>query len=149
MLLDHELKVSGHTTMGSVSVTGDFSMLNGTLNVNSLTETFNTISGSTGSVSHSLNSSNLFYHSDLSGDLDIDFTDVPSSNGTAVGLTIMISQGSTDYTINSLSVNGESVTIKWNGGTPSTTPNNVDVFGFSILRVNNNWVVLGLMSTFN
>jgi hypothetical protein len=114
-----------------------------------LTETFNTISGSTGSVSHSLNSSNLFYHSDLSGDLDIDFTDVPSSNGTAVGLTIMISQGSTDYTINSLSVNGESVTIKWNGGTPSTTPNNVDVFGFSILRVNNNWVVLGLMSTFN
>ena len=78
--------------------------------------------------------------------------EVPTTDNKAIGLTVIVEQGSTAYKITGLKINSEdegAVSISWYGGSqPTGTINSTDIFAFSLIKVNNTWRVLGQKTTF-
>lgn len=73
------------------------------------------------------------------------FTNVPTAAGQATTVSIIHQQGATGYWPTAVQINGAAATIKWAGGmAPVPTPNNVDLFTFTLIRTTSNtWLVLG------
>jgi hypothetical protein len=94
----------------------------------------------------------IAYVSNASSDLVIDVIEVPTTDNKAIGLTVIVEQGSTAYKITGLKINSEdegAVSISWYGGSqPTGTINSTDIFAFSLIKVNNTWRVLGQKTTF-
>lgn len=104
----------------------------------------------TGTVEHNLNNGNIFYHSTISANFTANFINVSTTNNTAIGVSLILNQGSTAYISNALQINGSSVTIKWVGGSaPSGNANQIDVISFTLLRVSSSWTVLAVLNTYN
>ena len=152
--------VSSSTTSGALIVTGGVG-IGGTLNVGvdlfisgltSLTytsEKLNTKTSATGTVTHNLSTGSVFYHSSISSNFTANFTNVPTTNDRAIGVTLVLAQGVTPYMSTALQIDGSAQTIKWiNNSTPTGTASKVDIVGFSLIRTGSAWTVLGQYSTY-
>ena len=152
--------VSSSTTSGALIVTGGVG-IGGTLNVGvdlfisgltSLTytsEKLNTKTSATGTVTHDLSTGSVFYHSSISSNFTANFTNVPTTNDRAIGVTLVLAQGVTPYMSTALQIDGSAQTIKWiNNSTPTGTASKVDIVGFSLIRTGSAWTVLGQYSTY-
>ena len=152
--------VSSSTTSGALIVTGGVG-IGGTLNVGvdlfisgltSLTytsEKLNTKTSATGTVTHNLSTGSVFYHSSISSNFTANFTNVPTTNDRAIGVTLVLAQGVTPYMSTALQIDGSAQTIKWvNNTTPTGTASKVDIVGFSLIRTGSAWTVLGQYSTY-
>ena len=158
----------GHTTSstgfstGALVVTGGVG-IGGTLNIGAdlgisglTTLTFTseklntkTSAGSAGTVTHDLSTGSVFYHSSISNNFTANFTNVPTTNDRALGVTLILAQGGTPYMSTALQIDGSAQTIKWvNNITPTGTANKVDIVGFSLIRTGSAWTVLGQYSTY-
>ena len=158
----------GHTTAstgfstGALVVTGGVGV-GGTLNVGAdlgisglttltyTSEKLNTktSAGSAGTVTHDLSTGSVFYHSSISNNFTANFTNVPTTNDRALGVTLILAQGGTAYMANLLQIDGTTQTVKWvNNSTPTGTANKVDIVGFSLIRTGSAWTVLGQYSTY-
>jgi hypothetical protein len=158
----------GHTTAstgfstGALVVTGGVGV-GGTLNIGAdlgisglttltyTSEKLNTktSAGSAGTVTHDLSTGSVFYHSSISNNFTANFTNVPTTNDRALGVTLILAQGVTPYMANVLQIDGTTQTVKWvNNTTPTGTASKVDIVGFSLIRTGSAWTVLGQYSTY-
>jgi hypothetical protein len=151
---------STSTTTGALVVTGGVG-IGGTLNVGAdlsisglttltyTSEKLNTKTSATGTVTHDLSTGSVFYHSSISNNFTANFTNVPTTNDRALGVTLILAQGGTPYMSTALQIDGSAQTIKWvNNITPTGTANKVDIVGFSLIRTGSAWTVLGQYSTY-
>ena len=111
--------------------------------------TTKTSAGSAGTVTHDVSTGSIFYHSSISNNFTANFTNVPTTNDRAIGVSLVLAQGGTGYIVNVLQIDGSTQTIKWvNNITPTGTANKVDIVGFSLIRTGSAWTVLGQYSTY-
>jgi len=115
-----------------------------------IAEVVETKSSATGVVEHDLSNGNIFYHSTISADFTVNFINVPTTNNIAIGVSLILNQGSSSYFTDTLQINGNSVTIKWVGGVvPFGNANQIDVISYTLLRVDSTWTVLASLNTYN
>lgn len=108
-----------------------------------------TSAGAAGTVTHDLSTGSVFHHSSISNNFTANFTNVPTTNDRAIGVTLILVQGITPYVPNILQIDGTTQTIKWvNNTTPTGTASKVDIAGFSLIRTGSAWTVLGQYSTY-
>ena len=153
---------STSTSTGALIVTGGAGIA-GTLNIGAdlgisglttltyTSEKLNTktSAGSAGTVTHDLSTGSVFYHSSISNNFTANFTNVPTTNDRALGVTLILAQGITPYMSTVLQIDGAAQTIKWvNNTTPTGTASKVDIVGFSLIRTGSAWTVLGQYSTY-
>ena len=134
----------------SFSLTSYGATINEVINLDSVTEKLVPYDEPASQISHNFLMGSIAYVSNASSDLIIDVIEVPTTNNKAIGLTVIIEQGSTAYKITGLKINsGSPVSISWYGGSqPTGTINSTDIFAFSLIKVNNTWRVLGQKTTF-
>ena len=122
----------------------------GTSTFQQSTEKLQTKTAATGTVTHDYSLGALFYHSSISANFTANITNVPTTNDRSIIVVMLLSQGVTAYIPNALQIDGSSRTIKWiNGSVPTGNANQIDVVSFSLIRVSNNWTVLGQLVTYN
>ena len=135
---------------GSLNVGADLS-ISGLTTLTFTSEKLNTktSAGSAGTVTHDLSTGSVFYHSSISNNFTANFTNVPTTNDRALGVTLILAQGGTPYMSTALQIDGSAQTIKWvNNTTPTGTASKVDIVGFSLIRTGSAWTVLGQYSTY-
>jgi hypothetical protein len=143
-------------TMGDMSVPGTIisngATINEIANLESVVETIVPYESPSSEITHSFIDGSIIYVTGATSDVLINITNVPTANNKAIGLTVMIEQGSTAYDITSLQINSEGegpVSINWYGGSqPSGTINSTDIFAFSLIKVNSTWRILGQKTSF-
>ena len=112
-------------------------------------EAFDTLTGSTGTVTHDCNNGHVFYHTGASGDITANFTNLGLTAEFATNLTVIINQGATPYEVTAVQIGGAAQTINWQGGSqPTGNANGIDAFSFTILNDSGTYVVLGQMVDF-
>jgi hypothetical protein len=78
-----------------------------------------------------------------------DVVNVPTTNGRASSVVLVIEQTASPMIPTSMYVNGTVQPIKWQGGSiPLGTSLGVDVVTFTIIRRSNAWIVLGQLVSF-
>ena len=150
-------------TLTSVSVSGNANVANINANTNASFTGWMTSQQATEvlvesgplastTATYSLTTGASFYHSSiLSGaNWTANFTNVPTTDGRSIVVTIIAAQGATPYVPSTVQINGTTQTLKWSSGaSPSGTANGVDIFSFALLRVGGAWVqILGSSSFF-
>ena len=115
-----------------------------TLNVNRVVEGMAERTSVNGTTVFDYNTSQQFYISSTTANFIPNFTNIPTVVNKIITLTLIVQQGATGYWPTALQINGAAATIKWAGGmAPVTTPNNIDVFQFSLIRTAaGTWIVL-------
>lgn len=108
------------------------------------------IFGATNSVVvYDFNNGSTFYHSTASTNYSANFINIPETDNRTITTKVIISQGPTGYSPNSILINGVTQSVKWLGGTYSVSSNSVDVIEFTFLRTNS-WIeVLGQITSFS
>jgi hypothetical protein len=121
-------------------------------NIDSVTEKLVPYNATSTGITHNFLSGSIAYVSNPSSDFVIDVVETPITNNKAIGLTVIVEQGTPAYKITGLKINSNdegSVSINWFGGIqPTGTTNSTDIFAFSLIKVNNTWRVLGQKTTF-
>jgi hypothetical protein len=143
-------------TLGDMSVPGSITSNGATINeianLESVVETIVPYESPSSGITHSFIDGSIIYVTGATSDILINITNVPTTNNKAIGLTVMIEQGSTAYDITSLQINSEDegpVSINWYGGNqPSGIINSTDIFAFSLIKVNSTWRILGQKTSF-
>jgi hypothetical protein len=121
----------------------------GTVTLPIISEPLSALSSATGTVTHNLNTSSIFYHTSVAANFTANFTNVPVTTNRVISSTLIIVQGATAYIPNAVQIDGVSTTIKWADGTePTGNVNNVDVVAFSLINNNGTWTVIGALSMF-
>jgi len=102
-------------------------------------------------VTHNLSLGATFYHTTASANFTANFTNVPTTAGRSVVVTLVIVQGATPYIPNVVQIEGTAQTIKWPGGiVPLGRANSTDVVSFALFRDSSSWIqVLGSYSTYS
>lgn len=109
---------------------------------------FNTLGATNSLVIYDFNTGSTFYHSTASTNYSANFINIPETDNKSITTKIIISQGATGYLPSSILINGVTQSVKWLGGTYSSS-NSVDVIEFNFLRTNS-WVeVLGQITSFS
>jgi len=124
--------------------------VNGITNVESIAEVMDSKTAATGTVVHDFTTTDVFYHSSISASFTANFTNVPTTSGRIMSVTLVLAQGGTGYLPTAVQINGVSQTIKWAGNTqPTPQANKTDVVVFTLIRTGAGaWVVLGQMSSY-
>lgn len=100
-------------------------------------------------VEHNFSESSIWYHTSISLTFTPNFTNVPTDNNWNSIVTLVLSQSTTPYIPTSIQINGVSQTIKWiNAEVPTGNANSIDVISFSLMRISNNWTVLGSLTRY-
>jgi hypothetical protein len=103
-----------------------------------------TITGSTGTVTHDCTNSKTFYHENVSGSFVVNLTNLDLSSGYNTEVSLIISQGSTGYLPTGVQISSVDQTLTWEGESyPSPSTNNVDIAKFNISNIGGNYLVLG------
>mgnify|MGYP000880706726 FL=1 len=130
------INVGNNILKDKVYVDNNEIYLTGITNLKSVRESVVTYSNPGSGVTLDYTASGISTISDLVSDVDINLINVPLSANIATSYNILIYQGSTGYTINSLSINGASpsYTIEWQDGIqPIGSVASVDIFRFMII----------------
>ena len=129
--------------VGNSEFYGDVS-ISGQTNLEEVVETLNTKTAATGTVVHDFSTGAIWYHSSISSNFTVNITNVPTTNGKVITITLILSQGATGYYPNALQIDGVAQTIKWiNNSTPTPSTNRIDTASFSLIRTGSAWTVLG------
>lgn len=129
-------------SQGVIGYTGSAAnVLTGVIN---FWEVITPLTGATGTVVHNYSLSEVFYHTSVAANFTANFTNVPTTSNSALGVAIIIAQGANAYLPNALQINGLAQTILWQGGSaPTVNANKTDIFVFNLIRLTSSWVVLG------
>jgi hypothetical protein len=76
-------------------------------------------------------------------------TNALNTGNTTTGLAIIVTQASSPFIPNALTVNGSAVTINWLGGSaPAGTASKTEIFSFTVINTGGVFIALGSVSTF-
>jgi hypothetical protein len=79
----------------------------------------------------------------------VNIQNVPTTNNRAVNYTVVMKSNSTTILPTAFQINNTSVGIQWlNGISPNGSIAGTYFFGFTIMRINNNWSVLGVFANY-
>jgi len=72
------------------------------------------------------------------------------ANGECLTFVLILTNGSTAYTANSLTVDNVAITPKWQGGlAPIGNPNGIDSYTYSIIKSSNtSYTILGCLTNY-
>ena len=124
--------------------------LTGTTTIQALSEVVTGITGATGTVVHDYaTAGSIFYHTDVASNFTANFTNMPTTNGRSYLITLILIQGNSPYIPNLVSVDGVSQNIYWgNNVQPAGTALKREFFAFTLLRINNAWVITAGVTSF-
>ena len=124
--------------------------LTGTTTIQALSEVVTGIVGATGTVVHDYaTAGSIFYHTDVASNFTANFTNMPTTNGRSYLITLIVIQGNTPYIPNLVSVDGVSQNIYWGDNVqPAGTALKREFFAFTLLRINNAWVITAGVTSF-
>jgi hypothetical protein len=112
-------------------------------------EKFQTKAGAVGATTYDFSTGGTFYHTGVTGSIQATITNLDNTSGRASVLCCPIVQGATPYIINAVTINGQTPTIKWGGGTtPTGNANKLDIITFSILNVSGTYTVIGSLTSY-
>lgn len=153
------LGVTGNTTLsGTLSVTGLASFpggisvtgterFTGRFDVQEMREDILAVTMASNILTCDYTQANIFYSATApSAAWTINLTNTPTDDAKSLSVSVIQVQGGTGYVPTTFQIDGAGVTIKWAGGTvPTATSSSgkLDIFNFSLLRVNSAWQVLG------
>tara|TARA_E500000318_G_scaffold53749_2_gene50022 strand:+ start:8423 stop:10201 length:1779 start_codon:yes stop_codon:yes gene_type:complete len=106
-------------------------------------KSFNTLNASNGEVVHDCTNSHVFYHTNIAGNFSPNFTQLSISNNQTTETTVILNQGGTAYSIESVKVNGTDASLFWEGARPDPSINTPDIARFQILRSSNAYTAIG------
>jgi hypothetical protein len=141
-----DLQVGGLTSSGSINLSGAVA-LSGTVDIQEMRETVVPITISSNNAACDWSAGNIYWIGTApSANFTAVLTNVPTDNNRVMTINIFVTQGSTGYIPNALSIAGVSQTIKWPTAaapTPTSVAGRIDVFTFTLVRVGSAWTVLG------
>lgn len=132
-----ETSASGIDVAGTVLCDGV--TVDGTLDIEEVYEKVTTATSTSGTITFDTTAQGVIYMTaNQSANRTINFTNVNSNLavGQSVTCTILMTQGSTAYYLNTYQVDGTAVTPKWSGGSAPTAGNasGIDVYTFTIIK---------------
>lgn len=131
--------------IGSVTPsTGTFTNLTveNVLSTTSTSEAVENYTSSSGTVVHNYANANVFRHSSMAGNITANFTNVPTTDGQTITMTVIIQQGASPYIINGVQINGSAETVYWSGYEPPVPQGNkTEIQTFTLVRANSAWTV--------
>lgn len=124
--------------------------LTGTTTIQALSEVITGVTGATGTVVHDYStSSSIFYHTNVGSNFTVNFTNMPVTNGRSYLITLIIIQGNSAWIPNLVSVDGVPQNIYWGDNVqPAGTALKKEFFAFTLLRINNAWVITAGVTSF-
>jgi len=141
-------------TLTGLTVSG-VTELQSRVGIASATENVTISSNTSGNTDYNLNTSAVFYHNSLTGNISINFTNVPTTASKAYTIAIIFNQGGTAYipTANVTVNGGSSTAIQWMGGTaPSGQASKKEVFSINLVNISAtatpSWLVFGSANAF-
>lgn len=141
-------KFSFDASTGTLSIAGNM-QIDGDTRIEQVQETIIIKTGATGTVAHDWSTGAVFYHSNISANFTVNFTNLPTTADKAYGVTLILNQGATGRYPNAVQVNGNTVTLRWaNNTAPAPSSNKIDTCSFTLIYTNNAWYVLGQYSAF-
>jgi len=141
---------SNTTTIGNASTTNTYILGNINARYKSSAEAMFEAGSTSGTVDHDYSFGNVYYRGTVTSDYTVNFTNVPTSNGTTYSMVEIVPQGATAYLPTAVQIAGSAQTILWQGGsTPSGTANGVDVVSFTLIRTGSAWTVLGSVTPYS
>lgn len=121
----------------------------GSMETGGFAEITNSKTSATGVVVHDLTQGTVWYHTVPSSNFTPNVTNLSTTNNRVISITILVSQGATPYYPSAIQLNGVGQTIKWQDNViPTATPNKLEAYGFSFIRVSNTWTVTGSLVKF-
>ena len=134
-------------TLSSLSVSGR-------TDVAEIREVVSSVSVSSGTLTCNYNNAGVFYiesMSDVDANFTVNITNLPTDINYVITVSIIVRQSSTGYYPSVIQIGGSAQTINWvNDTAPSANGGKIDIFNFSLLRVNvsatPSWIVLGSAS---
>lgn len=144
-----ELVAATPSFVGPFSSSGD-SIFYGRVDLEGIRETVSSISASADLVTCNYTSACVFYLANSTGitkNYTVDAINVPTDDGYAITISIIVNQGATGYYPGVFKINGTTENVKWvNDTAPSVNANKIDIYNFTLIRVSNAWIVLGSAS---
>ena len=114
-----------------------------------ITEPYDLLTSSTGTVVHDFSTNSVFMHSSISANFTANFTNVPATGDIAIGVALILEQGGTAYLPIAVQINGSAQTINWvDGSEPTGTAGQYDIVSFTFIYSDGSWIVLGALTTF-
>jgi hypothetical protein len=115
-------------------------------------EAIQVLTNSTATVEHNCLTQNIFYHTNLAGNFNVDLINFTLDPLYATAVTIILDQGNTAYSINEVRINGTTSSVYWIADTvPEGNPDLQDVISLSILNrssTSTDYVVYGQQISF-
>ncbi len=119
------------------------------ISLTATSENITSITGATGTVSHDLSSSTIFFHTSLVGNFTANFVNVPTTNNRVISVVLILQQGATPFICNAVQIDGAAQTVYYiNAAAPAGTANRRETQSFSLVRSANAWTVLGTLGSF-
>ncbi len=135
-----DLRVAGLTASGTVS-------LSGTVDIQEMRETLVPVTITSNNAACDWSAGNIYWIGTApSANFTAVLTNVPTDNDKVMTINLFVTQGSTGYIPNALSINGSAATIKWPTAvapTPTSVAGRIDAFTFTLVRISSAWTVLG------
>jgi hypothetical protein len=123
--------------------------LSGLFTATNTTEVAGTKTSATGTVDHDFSAGAVWLHSSVSANFTINFTNMPTVNLRAMGVTLIITQGATAYLPTAAQVGGSATTINWaNNIVPTGTANRTDIVSFTLVYASSTWTIYGSVSSY-
>ena len=140
-------------TSSSLTSVGTLTSLavSGVTQVRSLVEQVSVMAANaSGNQAYDFANQAIYYHPSLIGDITATLSNVPTTDGQAYSISIVVVQGGTPYKLsNSIGINGNSRTIRWSSATqPTGDANRTNIWSLSIVRTSGDWIIYGSASNF-
>jgi len=143
------INTSGTSTFKDVNVIGISTFGSNTLFNSGMQEAFDTLTNSSGTVSHDCSNGHIFYNTSPTSDWTVNLTNLSLNAEYGTTISIVVNQNDPAFMPTSLQIGGVLQPIKWQGNsTPSGTASGIDVVSFSILNDGGTYVVLGQSVSF-
>jgi len=120
------------------------------LSVQQIQEKVNIVpSPGVGPVNYDWTTGDIFNVSGMTANYTANIINIPTTPNKNYVIVFYLTQGSSAYYINALTIGGVSTTIRWAGGfMPTPAPNRFEVQSFTLFYSNSAWTVLSQYTTF-
>jgi len=134
----------------AMTITGSNVSTSGTISVQQIQETLNTIaSPGSGTVVADWSTGDIWYVTSLTANFTINLTNLPTTANKSYSVVFTLVQGATPYYISALQIAGVAQTIKWPGASaPTATASRVETQTFTLMYTGSAWTVLGQLTSF-
>jgi cytoskeletal protein CcmA (bactofilin family) len=137
-------KVVGPIDTTTINVTGATQLY-------AVKKTYAAIAGATGTVIHDINNGDVFVHTGLQGNFNVDLYNLNLANGQFMEIKMILIQGVTARVPNAILINGSNtgITLNWENNVVITgNVNKKDLVTFSLYRNGSSYSVFGMLRTF-